>query len=957
MVRKILLTALLVLSPLANLWGYDPTAAANANSYTENHSDELSDRKVYDATVNEEVQTAGEDKVYLKTWEENRVGKVLDEKKWFKDVGMTVCNTPTDLVCPPLETIDLQQGYRSRINFVDLKFGQISCSVYPPVKDQFTPLTIKSETPLFTKVFTNQGCVEKYSIRSLQNQDNSESIKKLIEENTAYLEEIKEQEYKYTVDYKQNGDDQFLDLADILDGLVSFNANMFNFEETLLSGDLKTRNGFTTLPNETVVTQFEDTFKNFLAVFIPFGGDYENEEFLSKVENKAKIRDASAAVANSSYLMLLDFYLKSNDLMVLLAQGLAFLFVSYNVLLTWALPVITNKMQKKDSGENSPQRGIIGVIAIIMLFAGDVEKINVEYESKAQDIVTTELVVQQTNLQNAIQFLYSETNYWADAVAEIGIRAYLSRLSSSTGLFGGKEIQALANERIVLNKLFNAHARVDREMCFDNYEVNLIEQKLAAYRQMNLSKGESGEDYYSSNPLAYMGLMSSSGISSLRANPFPKSEREANAMMYFERNVMNFDNASPYNNAWAKDNSGVVKTTEMDKFRDAFYSPLSLSGCYNNRKSMIDSKQRLDEIESQFAKLADPSKKNAKMEYLKVINEIQWGLFAKQGYISMAYLPAQALLIENIGIVGDMDEQKSAIEEATGSEFQTSEMGTYMLQSIFEDVPYLTMFGGYQIAKMVHPVKDWVIDGVINTASLISGPVGTIILNFGDKFYNLKNSITIGDKNEGEIDLLDLKIAAFLIKNIFATMITVTLIVGSILVFTLLFVEKLFAFFAAMFLLIYAFSKNQEERMSTAIAKIFAVAFKTILIVMCIFLSLYSLNLVGSLEMIFVESFFKSMDMIENASWTNIGSMSNSLNDVIGWNGLGWTLITFFFKKYIFFGVTKFAFMALKMVLVIQMIWKMPGFMYELIFEKVHSVSDSVGETLQSVNERQTMRI
>lgn len=49
--------------------------------------------------------------------------------------------------------------------------------------------------------------------------------------------------------------------------------------------------------------------------------------------------------------------------------------------------------------------------------------------------------------------------------------------------------------------------------------------------------------------------------------------------------------------------------------------------------------------------------------------------------------------------------------------------------------------------------------------------------------------------------------------------------------------------------------------------------------------------------------------------------------------------------------------MALKLVLVIQMIWKMPGFMYELIFEKVHSVSDSVGETLQSVNERQTMRI
>ncbi|ABB44990.1 hypothetical protein Suden_1715 [Sulfurimonas denitrificans DSM 1251] len=160
-----------------------------------------------------------------------------------------------------------------------------------------------------------------------------------------------------------------------------------------------------------------------------------------------------------------------------------------------------------------------------------------------------------------------------------------------------------------------------------------------------------------------------------------------------------------------------------------------------------------------------------------------------------------------------------------------------------------------------------------------------------------------------------------------------------------------------MFLLIYAFAKNQEDRVATAMAKIFAVAFKTILIVVCIFLAMYSLNLVSSLELIFVESFFKSMDMIENASWGYVfsgASLSGELANNIVVIG---TMLSFFFKKYIFFGVTKFAFTMLKLTLVVQMIWKMPGFMYELIYEKVHSVSDSVGETLQSVNEKHSMRV
>jgi len=91
------------------------------------------------------------------------------------------------------------------------------------------------------------------------------------------------------------------------------------------------------------------------------------------------------------------------------------------------------------------------------------------------------------------------------------------------------------------------------------------------------------------------------------------------------------------------------------------------------------------------------------------------------------------------------------------------------------------------------------------------------------------------------------------------------------------------------------------------------------------------------------------MDAIENASWSYMFSSFN-------FSDLG-SVIKTFFDKYIVFGVVSVTFMVVKMVLVVQMIWKMPGFMYELIYEKVNSVSDSVGESLQNANEKAVLKV
>ena len=937
---------LVFLFAATNGFAYDPTQAVNQN-WESDYSEELTDRKIYDTNIDTtDIVEAGADKTALKTWEDNRAGVVEEGETYFVNMAYSSCTEPADYVCPSLKSDLAAEGFRTRINSIDLKNGKISCSVYSPLEDSTTPLTIKSETPLFTKTFVNQACVEKYSTAT--NKDDSDEVKKLIAENKDFLEELKQQEYKYTVDYKQNGGDEFLDLSDTVDSLVSFNANVFDFEQTLLTRDLKTRSGFTTLPNETVVTKFQDTFKNFMSLFGI--GSYDEGVFEENIENQAKIRDASSAIANSSFFMLLDFWLKANDAIVLLAQGLTLLFVGYNVIFTWVSPALTNKMQQKDSGENSAQRGLFGFLMIIMFWAGDVEKLNIEYQSKSEDVIKTELVVQQTNIQALIQFLYSETNHWADVFAEIGIKAYLSTLNSSTGLFDEAQIKAIASEKIVLQKESEALAVIDKAMCFENYEVKLITDKLASYRTMTLSKGESGENYTSRNTLAYLGG-TGSDVSSLRANAYPKSEREANAIMVYDKEGQKFSNSSPYNSAWSKYDSGVVKQTALHKFRMADYSPLSLSGCYYNKKKMIDNKSRMEDIEQQFAKFSSPTQKSAKVEYLKVINEIQWSLYAKQGYLSIAYLPATSILVDSIGMVGDKSDSHQKLKNEVGVDDEDiiTEMATDEIKTLATQLPYLAIFGGYQVAKMIHVIKEPIIDGALDILSLTTGletfGIGAIV-GQGVKFLRkAKKLVTFNN----EVDIFDLKIAAWLIENMLNAMIMVSLMVGTILVFTLLFIEKLFAFVSSMFLLMYVFSKNQEERVSGAIAKIFAVAFKTVLVVICIFLSLYSLSLVDSLELIFVESFFKSMDSIENASWAYKLKEFDLSNMT--------TLIMVFLQKYVFYGLSQLAFVVLKLTLVIQMIFKMPGYMYELLYEKVHSVSDSVGETLQSVSERQTMKL
>ena len=125
-------------------------------------------------------------------------------------------------------------------------------------------------------------------------------------------------------------------------------------------------------------------------------------------------------------------------------------------------------------------------------------------------------------------------------------------------------------------------------------------------------------------------------------------------------------------------------------------------------------------------------------------------------------------------------------------------------------------------------------------------------------------------------------------------MVVTVIVVGAAFVFSLLFIEKLFAFISLMFLVFYTFHKNQEEKVLNSVVKVFAVAFKTVLITTCIILSVFSLSLVDKFEIIMLNEFFNSIDMIENKSWEYMWNAKSLDFDV------AYSLIAVFIKNMYF---------------------------------------------------------
>ena len=105
-------------------------------------------------------------------------------------------------------------------------------------------------------------------------------------------------------------------------------------------------------------------------------------------------------------------------------------------------------------------------------------------------------------------------------------------------MLSADQISALASERIILNKEKERLAEIDREMCAANYDLKVLTQKLKDYREKTLSRNDGVGDIDLSrgsvgDRFKMVGNMFGADykVSSIEVNPYPKSEREARAIM------------------------------------------------------------------------------------------------------------------------------------------------------------------------------------------------------------------------------------------------------------------------------------------------------------------------------------------------------------------------------------------------------------------------------------------
>ncbi|MEA2018869.1 MAG: hypothetical protein U9N59_10515, partial [Campylobacterota bacterium] len=247
-------------------------------------------------------------------------------------------------------------------------------------------------------------------------------------------------------------------------------------------------------------------------------------------------------------------------------------------------------------------------------------------------------------------------------------------------------------------------------------------------------------------------------------------------------------------------------------------------------------------------------------------------------------------------------------------------------------LPMLAIFGGNSVATMVNNLLQTGPD----TIKVFTGPLGKVADTTYDLFFK------DGGSTPG---IFSYTVSYLIIEKTLSVLAFVVLIVASILAFTILAVQKLWAFFSSIFLIIHIFGENQREKVMASFSKILSIAFKSVLLVFSVFITIYSLSLLTSLENILMNDFFANMGTVYDISRVEQdGEGFTGVSDFMSWI---FQPLSFLFTKYAFWGVGKLVFLVVKLYLIIYMVFQLPAYFYNLLSIEVDEKAEKLMENIQ----------
>ncbi|RLA84875.1 MAG: hypothetical protein DRG78_00120 [Epsilonproteobacteria bacterium] len=894
----------------------------------------------------EKQQKEADDQKTRDKYKKAEVKKII----YFEEDTIASCNDISSFTCPPLTAQRKKEGYSTIIQYINPIAGELKCGVFNLADTFFIDDGTSGLNAIHEQVFKRKACVDKFNIKlnaptQADGGDYTE-LESLTGELRRRQQDLKEMQVKYEVDFKQSGGEQYLDMADWLDALATIDGEKIDLETTLAQWEVKTTEGYTIVPNDILVGDYESNMHDLMKMY---NGDMKSSEVNAIVEDRIRMNEVNKVISNSQYVMYLDFFINSNEAFNEALHLVMMLFVSWNVVMGWLFNGVTKWASSGDSGQDHWNKGIFGVIAFVILYSGSSEQYMIMDENGDK---IKEISVKTTKVQSLVRTAYSASNDISDKIAKIAIGSYLRGLSATSGVATVEALNSIASERKALKEekkiLKEAH-----DMCMSTYDTAKLVTKLRDYRSRNLSSNSgsaSGEEWH------HM----SEDIDELSINPFPKSEREAFACM-MDKNYKLISN--PYASANADSLGGFVSnnfynTKENVWFEDVkkfasgdgavaeLYSKdmISLSGCNYNMNKIITNTNRVADLDSKIEAMKDKDKHEKTLKHLKIVNEMMWKNYGELGYISIAFLPATSLIIDaqsmDGGALGDAKAREQIMQDATNGG------GESYAQELAKAMPMMALFGGNAISEMIYNLFN---SGTEVMKSFLNKAIGTGSLGLVDKTIDwVLNSNQDGEKNP-IVMLISLYTTQSVISHMLNAALFITLIGLSITAFTVLSLQKLWTFFATMFLAIHIFSDKQTEKISASIGKMMATAFKNVLLVISIFLAIYSMSLIDSFEAILVNGFFSNMDTLYHANKDSIISSWNPMKLI--YNAMSQTIF-----EYSYYGMAHLGMQIIKIYLVIYIITKLPAYFYDLLDVNVNDVGDEIMNKIQDSNERESTK-
>ncbi len=288
-------------------------------------------------------------------------------------------------------------------------------------------------------------------------------------------------------------------------------------------------------------------------------------------------------------------------------------------------------------------------------------------------------------------------------------------------------------------------------------------------------------------------------------------------------------------------------TNAISQFYKTEQEPiLTLQICGQVERRVRVLNKEIDKIDKKLKEVANAMKMSEDKKQLFKIAKIQYHTVAEQGFLAIPQVAVTNIVTDNLNMFGAKTNEKSELKEyqkqsSTDDNLDGSNTSG-VFESIFPKLAYMMLPGADSIKKVL------TIDKIDNIP---------LLGNFLSRIPFFKEAV----------NGIGLAITIIMMKNLVIYFPVIALSMASLMIITWYFISVFIYFLISPFLIVYAGSQQQTEVIKSFITRGIALAFKPILIVLSVVVTILAISLIKDLAtIIFDKNFNLMIDLVRTES-------------------------------------------------------------------------------------------